>query len=138
MPTNAGTIRIHVSGDMINYAYFKAWCTIALNRPDIILYAYTKSLPFWIKARDAGIIPTNLRLTASRGGRYDHLIDSEGLREARVVFSKKEAKKLNLELDTNDYHAWRKLDKSYGLLIHGIQPPNSEASKSLQLIKRGK
>jgi hypothetical protein len=138
MPTNAGTIRIHVSGDMINYAYFKAWCTIALNHPDIILYAYTKSLPFWIKARDAGIIPDNLRLTASRGGLYDRLIDSEGLREARVVFSKKAARKAKLELDTNDYHAWRKLDKSFGLLIHGQQSKGSEASVALQKIMKEK
>ena len=137
-PKDAGTVRIHVAGDFLNYTYFKAWCEVAQHYPDIIFYAYSKSLPFWIKGRDAGIIPDNLRLTASRGGLYDRLIDSEGLREARVVFSKKEAKKLNLELDTNDYHAWRKLDKSFSLLVHSPQPQGSEAGKALQLIKKNK
>lgn len=136
IPKNAGTIRIHVAGDFINYTYFKAWCEVAKLSPKVIFYAYTKSLPYWVKARDNGIIPDNLRLTASRGGLYDHLIDAEGLREARVVFSKKEAKKLNLELDTNDYHAWRKYDKSFGLLLHGIMPKNSEASKAMEAIKK--
>lgn len=136
LPDNAGTVRIHVAGDFLNYTYFKAWCAVAKLNPTIIFYAYSKSLPFWLKARDAGILPDNLRLTASRGGRYDHLIDAEGLREARVVFSKKEAKKLNLELDSNDYHAWRKLDKSFGLLLHGIMPKNSEASKAMEAIKK--
>ena len=138
MPQDAGTVRIHVAGDFINYTYFKSWCTVAERNPEVIFYAYTKSLPFWLKGRDAQIIPENLHLTASRGGRYDRLIDPYGFREARVVFSEKEAKKLSLELDTNDYHAWRKLDKSFALLIHGIQPPNTPASKALQLIRSGK
>jgi len=137
MPLNTGTVRIHVAGDFINYTYFKAWCEVATRNPDIVFYAYTKSLPFWLKGRDNKIIPQNLRLTASKGGLYDRLIAPEALREARVVFSKKEAKNLGLELDSNDYHAWRKLDKSFALLIHGIQPPNSEASKALQKIKKG-
>lgn len=136
MPTNAGTIRIHVAGDFINYNYFKAWCEVAKRFPDIIFYAYTKSLPYWVKARDNGIIPKNLRLTASRGGRWDHLIDTEKFREARVVFSKKEAQRLKLELDTNDYHAWRATDKSYALLLHGVMPKNSEAAKAMEIIKK--
>ena len=137
LPKDAGTVRVHVAGDHVNYNYFKMWCNLAKKNPSIVFYCYTKSLPFWLKARDAQIIPDNFRITASRGGLYDHLIDIEGLREARVVFSKKEANRLKLELDDNDYHAWRKLDKSFSLLIHGVQPKNTAASAALQKIKQG-
>jgi hypothetical protein len=134
-PNNTGTVRTHVAGDHISYNYFKTWCKIAENHPDIVYYCYTKSLPFWIKARDAGIIPANFRLTASRGGLYDNLIDSEGLREARVVFSEKEAQKLNLEIDTNDVSAWKTGNTSFCLLLHGQQPIGSVARQALSLIK---
>lgn len=135
LPSDAGIIRWHVAGDIINWNYMLTLCNIAKQHPQIWFYLYTKSLPQWIKARDLSLIPQNFRLTASRGGRYDHLIDSEGLREARVVFSKKEAKKLNLELDDNDWHALRTTNKSFCLLIHGQQSAGSDASKALQKIK---
>ena len=135
LPSNAGIIRWHVAGDIINWNYMLTLCNIAKQYPQIWFYLYTKSLPQWIKARDLSLIPKNFRLTASRGGRYDHLIDSEGLREARVVFSKKEAKRLKLELDDNDWHALRTTNKSFSLLIHGQQSAGSDASKALQKIK---
>ena len=66
----------------------------------------------------------NFILTASRGGRDDHLINEHNLRESVVVFSEDEAYERGLEIDHNDSHAavpdWEYDD--FALLIHGTQP----------------
>ena len=97
-------------------------------------YAYTKSLPFWVKRLDA--LPPNFLLTASRGGKADCLIDEHGFREARVVFSEAEADALGLEIDHDDSHAALP-GPSFALLIHGIQPAGSDAGKAVRAL-RGK
>ncbi len=134
LPKNAGIVRIHVSGDFYNEAYFLAWIEVANRNPDRLFYAYTKSLGWWVKHRDN--IPKNLVLTASYGGRQDHLIEEHGLRYVKVVYSVDEAKQLGLKIDSNDSFAanpnWR--DKSFALLIHGIQPKGSEAGKAVSAL----
>ena len=138
MPKNTGIVRIHVAGDFFNMKYFLAWIKVARQNPDKLFYAYTKSLMFWIKQID--MIPNNLVLTASRGGRLDNLIDEYNLREAVVVFSEKEAEEKNLIIDHDDSHAARPSlkDDSFALLIHGTQPKGSEAANALKILKRDK
>lgn len=135
IPPKARCIRIHIDGDFYTPTYFKAWCDVATLRSDILFYAYTKSLPFWVDNRD--IVPDNMILTASRGGSRDDLIDSENLREAVVVYSEDAAKSLGLEIDHDDSHAaLPSLKKqSFALLIHGIQPAGSEAGKAVRELK---
>ena len=81
----------------------------------------------------------NFVLTASYGGRDDHLIDDPtfNLRSAKVVFSEAEAEKLGLEIDHDDSHAARPSmrDKDFALLIHGTQPKGSEAATALKELK---
>lgn len=48
IPANCQVIRLHVGGDFKTRPYFRAWCLALLDRPDILGYAYTKSLPFWV------------------------------------------------------------------------------------------
>lgn len=134
IPVKARCIRIHIDGDFYTPTYFKAWCDVALLRNDILFYAYTKSLPFWVDNRD--IVPDNFILTASRGGTRDDLIDSENLREARVVYTEAEAKSLGLEIDHDDSHAAlpRLKHQSFALLIHGIQPAGSEAGEAVRAL----
>lgn len=127
LPSKAKMVRIHVGGDFFSQAYFDAWLTVACMLPDVTFYGYTKSLPYWVSRLDA--IPDNLILTASRGGRKDEMIKTYGLREAVVVFSVAEAKKLGLPIDHDDSHAYTK-GGSFALLIHGIQPSGSEAGKA--------
>lgn len=117
MPHDAGIVRIHVAGDFFNQQYFRAWMNVARKRPDVLFYAYTKMIPFMLRAEH---LP-NFVLTASRGGKYDSLIDQHGLREARVVYSKEEAKTLKLQIDNDDSHAAdpRRRRLSFALLIHG-------------------
>lgn len=136
MPRNLGVCRIHVAGDFFNQSYFDAWCTIAHRNPDRLFYAYTKSLKFWLDTNV--VLPYNLVLTASRGGRMDDCIDTFKLREAVVVYSPERADELGLQIDHDDSHAavpqWR--EQSFALLIHGIQPKGSEAAEAIKELKR--
>ena len=128
-------IRIHVGGDFHNQLYFDGWLLLAMRRPDVLFYAYTKSLNFWLARRSQ--IPENFVLTASRGGRLDHLISEHNLREAVVVFSEQEAKDKGLEIDHDDSHAARPelREQSFALLIHGGQPAGSDAGKAVRKLK---
>ena len=134
IPSNAGIIRIHVAGDFFNENYLKAWIRLANKYTGILFYAYTKSLRYWVNNRDE--IPDNLVLTASYGGRDDHLIATEGLRSAVVVFSEEEAERIGAEIDHADSHAARPSvkDQSFALLIHGTPPKGSTASDALRAL----
>lgn len=133
LPKYSSHIRLHSSGDFFNQAYFDAWCEVARQEPRKIIYAYTKSLRYWV-ARLA-VIPENLILTASVGGQDDHLIDIHGLRSARVVYSEQEAADLGLEIDHDDSHAMVP-GPDFALLIHGPQPAGSEASKATAKLRK--
>jgi len=137
LPKDADIVRIHVAGDFATKAYFSAWKAVAKAEPSRVFYAYTKSLPFWAasspEADGLEGIP-NFRLTASRGGSKDALIERHGLREARVVFSEAEAEALGLPIDTDDSHAATR-GGSFALLIHGAQPKGSEAGKAVRALK---
>ena len=105
--------------------------------PDKLFYAYTKSLRYWIKYREwADQIP-NFVLTASRGGRDDDMIMKHNLRESVVVFSEDEAYERNLTIDHDDSHAavpsWS--NKDFALLVHGVQPAGTPASKAVSALK---
>ena len=137
LPPNAGIVRIHVAGDFFSREYMQAWYTVAMLNPSVLFYAYTKSLRFWV----GGVteMPTlhNFVLTASYGGRDDHMIDEFNLRSAKVVFSEAEAEELGLAIDHDDSHAAKPSlrDDSFALLIHGTQPAGSEASTALKKLK---
>ena len=137
LPKNAGIVRIHVAGDFFNEEYFKAWIKVAKMKPDVLFYAYTKSLRYWVKNRTDIDSLSNFILTASYGGRDDHLIEKHNLRFAKVVFSIKEASDLGLDIDSNDSLAANPQvkDESFALLIHGVQPKGSEAGKAVKKLK---
>jgi len=136
LPTNAGIVRIHVAGDFFSQQYMEAWYTVALFNPKILFYAYTKSLRFWLAINEFPILH-NFVLTASYGGRDDHMIDEFNLRSTKVVFSEAKAAELGLEIDHDDSHAAKPSlrDNSFALLIHGTQPAGSEASIALKKLK---
>lgn len=140
LPKKAEIIRIHIGGDFKTFNYFRAWMIAARYSPKVQFYAYTKQLPFWIKAKncpqDGFFIPPNMSLTASYGGHSDHLIAKHGLKSAIVVNSEYQARKLGLVVDHNDYHALVG-ERSFALVIHGSQPKGSDAGKAWQRIKKG-
>jgi hypothetical protein len=132
LPKKIKLVRVHSSGDFFNQDYFDAWLIVATKRPDLIFYAYTKMLPFWINRFNA--IPSNFKLTASEGGKWDAKIKEYNLRSVKVVYSIKEAKKLKLPIDHDDTHAWKTND-NFALLIHGTQPAGTDASKAMQKLR---
>lgn len=133
IPSEAKIIRVHVAGDFFNQSYFDAWMRVARFLPNVKFYAYTKSLGFWVKR--LGSIPDNFVLTASFGGRLDHLIEQHNLRYAKVVFSEQEAKDLGLEIDHDESHAVVN-GPSFALLLHGTQPKGSDAGEALKVLKK--
>lgn len=132
IPDATRWLRLHVSGDFFSQLYFDAWVVVANRNPDILFYAYTKSIPYWLRRQHK--IPTNLLLTASLGGRHDELVKVNKLRYAKVVFSEAEAAKLGLPIDHDDSHAYAP-GKSFALLIHGTQPKGSAAAKAKVALK---
>jgi hypothetical protein len=132
LPKKANIVRIHVSGDFFNESYFMAWLQVAKLRPNILFYAYTKSLIYWVNYIKE--IPNNLVLNASEGGKLDAQILEHGLKFAKVVYSPEEAEKLGLSIDHTDEAAY-KTKESFALLIHGQQPKGSKASQSIKDLK---
>jgi hypothetical protein len=126
-------VRIHSSGDFFSQAYFDAWLFVAQANPHLIFYAYTKALPYWIKRREQ--VPSNFKLVASRGGRFDNLIETHNLRNVRVVFSEAEAIELDLLIDHDDKLVWCG-DGNFALLLHGTQPAGSIAGKVLYALRK--
>jgi hypothetical protein len=132
IPSDAQTIRCHISGDFFNERYFLAWLNVAFNNPTKLFYGYTKALPWLVKYKD--IMPKNFRFTASLGGTHDHLIKKHNLRCVQVVYSLWEAKYLGLEIDHNDNCAMVGTN-NFALLLHNVQPSNSDASDAWERIK---
>jgi hypothetical protein len=105
---------------------------VAVQRPETVFYAYTKSLKIWVDNLD--LVPANFKLNASKGGRWDHLIKEHGLKYAEVVFSIEQAERLGLEIDHDDDHAFTQAG-SFALLLHSTQPAGSIAAKALSALK---
>lgn len=129
---SAKIVRIHVSGDFFNASYFRAWAYVAMHRPQTKFYAYTKSVN--IVADNLHMIPDNLVLTLSEGGRHDELIPHLDIKSAKVVFSEDEALTLSLEVDHDDMHAIEGTE-NFALLIHGVQAKGTDASNAIKALK---
>lgn len=132
MPDDADVVRIHVGGDMYSLAYMGAWLDVASARPNVIFYAYTKSIHHWEKV---GALPPNLQFTGSDGGRFDDKLGDR--KRSVVVFHPDEADALGLEIDHDDTHAAIG-SESFALLIHGTQPKGSDASGAIKRLKAEK
>lgn len=132
LDASAKIVRIHVSGDFFNASYFRAWAYVAMHRPETKFYAYTKSVN--IVADNLYMIPENLVLTLSEGGKYDELIPHLDIKSAKVVFSEEQASALSLEIDHDDSHAYDGKE-SFALLIHGVQPTGTDASAAIKAMK---
>jgi hypothetical protein len=133
LPKKFDVMRVHVGGDYFSKRYLQAWIEVAKRNPEKIFYSYSKSLTFFKQFA----LPDNLVLTASRGGKWDELIDLHGWKEALVVYSEAEAEEKGLEIDHDDTHAAFGKE-NFALLIHGTQPKGSVASAALSAINKQK
>ena len=142
IPDDCGIVRYHVGGDFFSREYMRAAFAVALARPDVLFYGYTKSLHFLegVDCDDikSGVVLPNLLLTASVGGKHDSLIAKLGIRSAVVVYSEDAAKERGLEIDHTDEKAATP-GPSFSLLLHGTQKKGSvEAQIAYQLSRQGK
>ena len=80
------------------------------------------------------LVPSNLKLVASYGGRWDSLIEPNNLRSAKVVLTLAEAEMLSLAIDHDDSHAYAGTE-SFALLLHGTQAKGSVAAKALSALR---
>lgn len=139
LPDDVGVLRWHVSGDFFKAAYLFAAIRLAASRPDVLFYAYTKSLHFihrHFPMLDAGRgrMLDNFLITASRGGRYDHLIEPLNMRTATVFTKESELVASGLPLDHTDSHA-ATMGGNFALLLHGVQPAGSQSAIDLKALK---
>ena len=129
LPNDASVIRLHVSGDFFNQEYTNAWMTVAAANPEILFYAYSKSVRFVTSS----VVPDNMIVTFSIGGREDDLI-TDSMKTAQVVFSPDAAAELGLEIDHDDSHAMTK-DGNFAVLLHSTQPAGSEAAEAIKKMR---
>ena len=64
-------VRIHDTGDFYSQEYLNAWVVIARWNPNVLFYAYTKSLHLDFSDR-----PANLKIIGSVGGKWDTKLTS--------------------------------------------------------------
>lgn len=133
MPKDATIIRLHVGGDFYSKEYMKAWFILAKQNPNIIFYAYTKSISYWVELKNE--IPSNFKMNASIGSSQDELTYKHNLKRVEVVYSEQEAKDKGMEIDHDDTHAFLK-DESFALLIHGVQAKGTKAAAARNKLQK--
>lgn len=121
IPKDCKYIRIHAAGDFFNQSYFDMWLEIAKENPEIKMWAYTKSLSYWVERIND--IPSNLILTASYGGRQDNLIVEHNLKNV-MVYPSRESVPKDRPIDNNDDWA-RKSNINFALLDNMKVPKKS-------------
>jgi hypothetical protein len=99
IPKNCRSIRIHAAGDFFNQKYFDMWLRLAADNPDVEMWAFTKSIGYWVNR--LGEIPPNLVLTASYGGKQDSLIEKHGLKNV-IVYPQISMVPKSRPIDNND------------------------------------
>lgn len=142
-PVDAKILRLHVGGDFFSQNYFDAWKEVAAKFKDCVIYAYTKSAHF---VDASGILPDNFKITLSKGGKYDHLVDGMvgvGKEDenttmqygvAEVLGHPEEAQQLGLTVDHDDSHAIAG-KQHFALLLHSMQPAGSAAAAKVKRMR---
>jgi len=118
-------VRVHDSGDFFSKAYLANWIRIAENHPEVVFYAYTKTVS-WVKELESlGLIPKNFIFIFSYGGYDDHLIDPEKDRHSKVFKDSESLPSTYVNASDNDLLAIGE-NKNIGLIYHGYKKNNVE------------
>tara|TARA_R110002110_G_scaffold326831_1_gene538579 strand:+ start:377 stop:976 length:600 start_codon:yes stop_codon:yes gene_type:complete len=108
-------VRIHDSGDFYSVKYLAKWIQIAEYNKEVIFYAYTKSIKFFV---DGLLLPDNMKIIFSEGSKTDELINAREHRHARIF---KTSEDLNaagyIDASSNDLQAITE-NKKVGLIFH--------------------
>jgi len=109
-------IRLHSSGDFFRQSYVDSWLNLVNLFPDVIFYAYTKSLGFF-KGKD---LPNNFITIFSEGGRFDKAINTDTERHARVFSTIEDLEEAGYANASNDDSvAFASPNHKIGLVWHG-------------------
>jgi hypothetical protein len=109
-------VRIHDSGDFFSQEYLDCWKSIASAFPNVIFYAYTKSLHLDIESGR----PNNLRIVQSLGGKFDKFVNYS-LPHARIFASDAARERVGyVDGNVNDLPAIEGAT-CIGLVYHGIR-----------------
>jgi len=108
-------VRIHDSGDFYSIAYLNKWIDIATQNNDVIFYAYTKSIKFFVNGL---LLPKNMKVIFSEGSKTDNLINVNKHRHARIFKTKELLKAAGyIDASNNDLKAITD-NKKVGLVYH--------------------
>ncbi len=109
-------VRLHDSGDFYSQEYLDAWKKIAQALPDMVFYAYTKSLHLDLYSDK----PDNFKLVQSLGGVYDKRVDTS--KPHSRIFSSDAARIAADYVDgnVNDVPAIEGVTR-IGLVYHGVK-----------------
>ena len=83
LKVKATHIRIHDSGDFYNMEYLNKWLKVIESLPNVVFYAYTKSLDLF----EGLTLPVNFTVIYSQGGKLDANINMSGDRHSRIFES---------------------------------------------------
>ena len=108
-------VRIHDSGDFYSPQYLNKWVQIAKDNTNVIFYAYTKSIKFFINGLK---LPKNMKIIFSEGSKTDNLINTSKHRHARIFKSKELLNAAGyIDASNNDLKAITS-NKKVGLVYH--------------------
>mgnify|MGYP003631877306 CR=1 FL=1 len=115
-------VRIHDSGDFYSPEYLNKWVTIAKQNKDVIFYAYTKSIKFFVNDlfpdTDTLLLPKNMKIIFSEGSKTDELINAREHRHARIFKTSEELNAAGyIDASENDLKAITD-NKKVGLIFH--------------------
>jgi len=108
-------VRIHDSGDFYSPTYLQKWVQIAKDNTNVIFYAYTKSIKFFVNGL---LLPKNMKIIFSEGSKTDNLINVNKHRHARIFKSKELLNAAGyIDASDNDLKAITS-NKRVGLVYH--------------------
>ena len=108
-------VRIHDSGDFYSPQYLNKWVDIAKQNTNVIFYAYTKSIKFFVNGL---LLPKNMKVIFSEGSKTDNLINVNKHRHARIFKSKELLNAAGyIDASNNDLKAITS-NKRVGLVYH--------------------
>jgi hypothetical protein len=112
--------RIHDSGDFFSKEYALDWFDIINALPHVQFYAYTKQVLMFNRLKGQKLIPSNLSLIYSFGGKADQMIDEALDRHSKVFASHEEMEAAGYAdtTDTDD-NAADPTKRCIGLVYHG-------------------
>tara|TARA_R110000782_G_scaffold253166_1_gene341213 strand:- start:418 stop:723 length:306 start_codon:yes stop_codon:yes gene_type:complete len=98
------------------------WVTIAKQNKDVIFYAYTKSIKFFVNDlfpdTDTLLLPKNMKIIFSEGSKTDELINAREHRHARIFKTSEELNAAGyIDASENDLKAITD-NKKVGLIFH--------------------